>query len=168
MQRFGVEGCEAVLAGADALLARCAVHGTRRVELGMAHRGRLAMLATLLNKPPGTLFAKMENGQSDYRVGDVTYHLGETATLTYSQVSPCLQSESLIMWDAAWSSSICRSPLVPPNTSKGAQSTQSFPITGWSSDTCPLLSTVVYCINTLSRRGAWLCRAHRLTRFGCQ
>lgn len=87
MQRFGVEGCEAVLAGADALLARCAVHGTRRVELGMAHRGRLAMLATLLNKPPGILFAKMENGQSDYRVGDVTYHLGETATLNYSQVS---------------------------------------------------------------------------------
>ncbi len=87
MQRFGVEGCEAVLAGADALLARCAVHGTRRVEVGMAHRGRLSMLSTLLNKPPGTLFAKMENGQSDYRVGDVTYHLGETATLTYSQVS---------------------------------------------------------------------------------
>ncbi|CAL5220687.1 g2736 [Coccomyxa viridis] len=84
-KRFGVEGCEAVLAGADALLARCAVHGTRRVELGMAHRGRLSMLSTLLNKPPGTLFAKMENGQSDYRVGDVTYHLGETATLTYSQ-----------------------------------------------------------------------------------
>lgn len=93
MQRFGVEGCEAVLAGADAMLARCAVHGTRRVELGMAHRGRLSMLSTLLNKPPGTLFAKMENGQSDYRVGDVTYHLGETATLTYSQVtSPHISS----------------------------------------------------------------------------
>jgi hypothetical protein len=113
-----------VLAGADALLARCAVHGTRRVELGMAHRGRLAMLATLLNKPPGTLFAKMENGQSDYRVGDVTYHLGETATLTYSQVSPCLQSESLTICDAAWSSSICRGPLVPPDTSKGVQSSR--------------------------------------------
>ena len=81
-----MEGCEAILAGADALLARCAVHGTRRVEVGMAHRGRLAMLSTLLNKPPGTLFAKMENAQSDYAVGDVTYHLGETATLTYTQV----------------------------------------------------------------------------------
>ena len=83
-----MEGCEAILAGADALLARCAVHGTRRVEVGMAHRGRLAMLSTLLNKPPGTLFAKMENAQSDYAVGDVTYHLGETATLTYTQVIP--------------------------------------------------------------------------------
>jgi len=83
-----------VLAGADALLARCAVHGTRRVEVGMAHRGRLSMLSTLLNKPPGNLFAKMENGQSDYRVGDVTYHLGETATLTYSQVRrPCLYTD---------------------------------------------------------------------------
>ena len=64
-----MEGCEAILAGADALLARCAVHGTRRVEVGMAHRGRLAMLSTLLNKPPGTLFAKMENAQSDYSCG---------------------------------------------------------------------------------------------------
>ena len=91
-----MEGCEAILAGADALLARCAVHGTRRVELGMAHRGRLAMLSTLLNKPPGTLFAKMENAQSDYAVGDVTYHLGETATLTYGQVhSPQLAGQSL-------------------------------------------------------------------------
>ncbi len=85
------------MAGADALLARCAVHGTRRVEVGMAHRGRLAMLSTLLNKPPGTLFAKMENAQSDYAVGDVTYHLGETATLTYTQVPSTQSAEHTVV-----------------------------------------------------------------------
>ena len=112
-QRFGVEGCEAILAGADALLARCAVHGTRRVELGMAHRGRLAMLSTLLNKPPGTLFAKMENAQSDYAVGDVTYHLGETATLTYTQVlAPQLAGHSLR--DSADHACACLSKSAPP------------------------------------------------------
>jgi 2-oxoglutarate dehydrogenase E1 component len=52
----------------------------------MAHRGRLSLLCNLLGKPPGALFAQMENGQSEYRVGDVKYHLGETATLTFSEV----------------------------------------------------------------------------------
>ena len=66
------------------------------------------MLSTLLNKPPGNLFAKMENGQSDYRVGDVTYHLGETATLTYSQVRrPCLYTDrdGMVLWCAVFSAS---------------------------------------------------------------
>lgn len=86
MQRFGVEGCEALLPGVDALLGRCAGHGVRRVEVGMAHRGRLSLLCNLMQKPPGALFAQMGNGQSDYHVGDVNYHLGETATLSYAQV----------------------------------------------------------------------------------
>jgi hypothetical protein len=34
----------------------------------------------------------MGNGQSDYHVGDVNYHLGETATLTYAQVRHSSQS----------------------------------------------------------------------------
>jgi 2-oxoglutarate dehydrogenase complex dehydrogenase (E1) component-like enzyme len=33
MQRFGVEGCEALLPGVDALLGRCARHGVRRMEV---------------------------------------------------------------------------------------------------------------------------------------
>ena len=35
---FGVEGCEALLVGLEALVARCAEHGVRRIELGMPHR----------------------------------------------------------------------------------------------------------------------------------
>ena len=85
-QRFGVEGCEALLPGVDALIGRCASGGVRRIEVGMAHRGRLSLLCNLLHKPPGALFAQMENGQSDYRVGDVKYHLGDTATLAFGEV----------------------------------------------------------------------------------
>ena len=51
----------------------------------MAHRGRLSLLCNLMKKPPGALFAQMDNGQSEHRVGDVKYHLGETATLSFSQ-----------------------------------------------------------------------------------
>ncbi len=89
LQRFGVEGCEALLPGVDALVGRCAVAGVRRIEVGMAHRGRLSLLCNLLHKPPGALFAQMENGQSDYRVGDVKYHLGDTATLAFGEVIFC-------------------------------------------------------------------------------
>lgn len=41
LQRFGVEGCEALLVGLEALVARCAGHGVRRIELGMPHRSAL-------------------------------------------------------------------------------------------------------------------------------
>ena len=82
-----MEGCEALLPGVDALVERCAAGGVRRIEVGMAHRGRLSLLCNLLHKPPGALFAQMENGQSDYRVGDVKYHLGDTATLAFGKVS---------------------------------------------------------------------------------
>jgi len=40
-QRFGIEGCEALLPGLEALVERCAARGVRRLEMGMPHRGRL-------------------------------------------------------------------------------------------------------------------------------
>ena len=64
-------------------------------QVGMAHRGRLSLLCNLLNKPPGALFAQMDNAQSEYRVGDVKYHLGETATLSFAEVG-----YNLLMADA--------------------------------------------------------------------
>ena len=37
-QRFGIEGCEALLPGLLAMVERCAGHGVQRLEVGMAHR----------------------------------------------------------------------------------------------------------------------------------
>ena len=82
-QRFGVEGCEAVLVGLESLVARCAQHGVRRIELGMPHRGRLNVLCNILKKPPGALYGEMEGGQSEFHVGDVKYHLGQSASLEF-------------------------------------------------------------------------------------
>jgi 2-oxoglutarate dehydrogenase E1 component len=48
-----------------------------QVEVAAAHRGRLSLLVNLLGKPLGALCSEMEGKQSDFRVGDVKYHLGE-------------------------------------------------------------------------------------------
>ena len=77
-KRFGLEGCEALIPGLQAGCARLAVHGVQRVEIGMAHRGRLNVLHNLLDKSLGALCSEMEGHQSEFHVGDVKYHLGQT------------------------------------------------------------------------------------------
>ena len=83
MQRFGIEGCEALLPGMREVARVCAAAGASQIFVGMPHRGRLNVLTTLLAKPPGALFAEMNNAQSQFHVGDVKYHLGQSATLKF-------------------------------------------------------------------------------------
>lgn len=78
-----MEGCEALLVGLEALVARSAQHGVRRIEVGMPHRGRLNVLCNIMRKPPGALYGEMEGGQSEFHVGDVKYHLGQSASLQF-------------------------------------------------------------------------------------
>ncbi|KIY95215.1 2-oxoglutarate dehydrogenase E1 component, partial [Monoraphidium neglectum] len=80
-KRFGLEGCEALLPGLHALIRASAGHGVERIMLGMAHRGRLNVLVHLLGKPIGALCSEMEGLQSEFKVGDVKYHLGQTGSL---------------------------------------------------------------------------------------
>lgn len=51
------------------------------MEVAAAHRGRLSLLVNLLGKPLGALCTEMEGKQSDFRVGDVKYHLGQSGTV---------------------------------------------------------------------------------------
>ena len=67
--------------GLRAMVQTCASQGAQQVFVGMPHRGRLNVLCTLLGKPPGALFAEMNNAQSQFHVGDVKYHLGQSAVL---------------------------------------------------------------------------------------
>lgn len=56
----------------------------------MPHRGRLNVLCNILKKPPGALYGEMEGGQSEFHVGDVKYHLGQSASLEYAnEVAAC-------------------------------------------------------------------------------
>ena len=86
-KRFSIEGTDALVPMLDAIIHDAAVDGVREVVLGMAHRGRLNVLAHVLGKPYGAIIAAFEGGTartaasdtttSDNGVtGDVKYHLG--------------------------------------------------------------------------------------------
>ncbi|CAG9461158.1 unnamed protein product [Pedinophyceae sp. YPF-701] len=80
-KRFSLEGCDAFVPGLEALLTRCRELGVTRVEMGMAHRGRLNVLHNVLQKPMGMICSEMNGDFSEFHVGDVKYHMGEEATL---------------------------------------------------------------------------------------
>jgi 2-oxoglutarate dehydrogenase E1 component len=79
-KRFSIEGVDALVPMLDETIARGAAHGARRVVIGMAHRGRLNVLAHVMGKPYRTLLENFEgaHGGSDEPgvTGDVKYHLG--------------------------------------------------------------------------------------------
>ncbi|RPI25275.1 MAG: multifunctional oxoglutarate decarboxylase/oxoglutarate dehydrogenase thiamine pyrophosphate-binding subunit/dihydrolipoyllysine-residue succinyltransferase subunit, partial [Actinobacteria bacterium] len=77
-KRFSLEGSESVIPLLDALLTEAADNGMQQVVIGMAHRGRLNVLANVLGKDMPAIFREFEGGgEEDARFsGDVKYHLG--------------------------------------------------------------------------------------------
>jgi 2-oxoglutarate dehydrogenase E1 component len=85
--RFSVEGLGMLIPMLDELIADAAAHGTRSILLGMAHRGRLNVLAHVLGKPYARILSEFE-GREPTRgsaptestdegwAGDVKYHAG--------------------------------------------------------------------------------------------
>ncbi len=79
-KRFSVEGSEGLLPLLEFLVDRATGHGVRNVVLGMAHRGRLNVLANLLGKPLRDIFAEFrDQAIVNASGGDVKYHLGYSA-----------------------------------------------------------------------------------------
>ncbi len=77
-KRFSLEGAETTIALLWYGLEAAALHGVREVVLGMAHRGRLNVLANILNKAYDEIFAEFEDNYEEEEVGggDVKYHKG--------------------------------------------------------------------------------------------
>jgi 2-oxoglutarate dehydrogenase E1 component len=76
-KRFSVEGAEALLPLFELLLDRALGHGVRNVVIGMAHRGRLNVLANVVGKPLRDIFAEFrDTAIVNAGGGDVKYHLG--------------------------------------------------------------------------------------------
>lgn len=76
-KRFSVEGAEGFLALLEFLLDRSVAHGVRNVVIGMAHRGRLNVLANIIGKPLADIFAEFrDQAIMNAGGGDVKYHLG--------------------------------------------------------------------------------------------
>lgn len=80
-KRFGIEGVESLIPGINSILFHSSHAGVQSVYLGMAHRGRLNVLANALHKPLGALFSEFQTGRSNLQAGDVKYHLGTTVLL---------------------------------------------------------------------------------------
>ncbi|MEZ5135315.1 MAG: multifunctional oxoglutarate decarboxylase/oxoglutarate dehydrogenase thiamine pyrophosphate-binding subunit/dihydrolipoyllysine-residue succinyltransferase subunit [Acidimicrobiales bacterium] len=84
-KRFGIEGAESAIPLLDALLSAAADQGLPMAVMGMAHRGRLNVLANIVGKSYEQLFAEFEgwvDPESVQGSGDVKYHLGQTGALT--------------------------------------------------------------------------------------
>ncbi len=87
-KRFSVEGAESMLVALETLLEAMPAAGGKEIILGMAHRGRLSVLANFLRKPLEYLFYEFSENYVPNMVsgdGDVKYHLGfETVRQTSS------------------------------------------------------------------------------------
>ncbi|MES2595625.1 MAG: 2-oxoglutarate dehydrogenase E1 component [Verrucomicrobiota bacterium] len=78
-KRFSVEGGEAMLVALETILEGMPGHGGKEIVMGMAHRGRLSVLANFLRKPLEMLFYEFSENYVPDTVGgdgDVKYHLG--------------------------------------------------------------------------------------------
>ncbi len=77
-KRFSLEGGESLIPALDAVLQVGAENGLEEVVMGMAHRGRLNVLANIFGKPYSKIFTEFEGlpYDEDRFDGDVKYHLG--------------------------------------------------------------------------------------------
>ena len=78
-KRFGLEGAESTIVLLDALLDAAAGSGVAEVVMGMAHRGRLNVLANIVGKSYREIFEEFEGNLDPESVqgsGDVKYHKG--------------------------------------------------------------------------------------------
>ena len=77
-KRFSLEGAEGLIPLLELLVDRAVGHGVRNVVVGMAHRGRLNVLANVLAKPLADIFAEFRDQSivDGGGAGDVKYHLG--------------------------------------------------------------------------------------------
>jgi 2-oxoglutarate dehydrogenase E1 component len=82
-KRFSVEGGESLLVALENVKEHLPLFGGKEIVLGMAHRGRLSVLANFMRKPLSMLFNEFSENYVPNMVagdGDVKYHLGFETT----------------------------------------------------------------------------------------
>ncbi len=82
-KRFGLDGAEAMIPALEQIIKRGGALGVKEIVLGMAHRGRLNVLAQVMGKPHRTIFHEFKGGSAMpdeiEGSGDVKYHLGASS-----------------------------------------------------------------------------------------
>ncbi len=78
---FSLEGSESLIPLLDLAIERASRAGVKEIVLGMAHRGRLNVLANIIGKSPKEIFREFEDKDPDLYMGggDVKYHRGYSA-----------------------------------------------------------------------------------------
>lgn len=97
-KRFGLEGGEAMIPALDAIIETGGNTGVREVVIGMAHRGRLNVLANIMGKTYDYIFNEFEGNiipDLSFGDGDVKYHMGyasehklESGNSVYLKLAP--------------------------------------------------------------------------------
>lgn len=79
-KRFGLDGGESMIPALEAVIKYGGQYGVREIIYGMAHRGRLNVLANVMSKPYRVIFHEFSGGSANPEdvggSGDVKYHLG--------------------------------------------------------------------------------------------
>ncbi|KAF1743954.1 hypothetical protein MXB_4892 [Myxobolus squamalis] len=77
-KRFGLEGCEVLISSLQDVINSSAVYGVESFVIGMAHRGRLNVLANVCQQPLHHIFCRFndELAMENQGSSDVKYHLG--------------------------------------------------------------------------------------------
>ena len=86
-KRFSLEGAETVIPLLDMAIEHSGQQGLDKIVIGMAHRGRLNVLANIMDKNPRKIFAEFEDDDPEEFLGhgDVKYHLGHHSDWTTRQ-----------------------------------------------------------------------------------
>jgi len=79
-KRFGIDGAESLLPALEQIIKRGGQLGLKDINFGMPHRGRLNVMASVMQKPYSAIFYEflggVAAGAEDFGSGDVKYHLG--------------------------------------------------------------------------------------------
>lgn len=94
-KRFGLEGLESTMVALDEILERAANENVHEAVIGMAHRGRLNVLANVVGKSMAQVFSEFDgepDPESVQGAGDVKYHLGASGVHTSTRGKEILVS----------------------------------------------------------------------------
>ena len=90
-KRFGLDGGESMIPALEAIIKYGGQYGVKEIVYGMAHRGRLNVLANVLAKPYKVIFHEFQGGTANPEdvggSGDVKYHLGTSTDREFGGAS---------------------------------------------------------------------------------
>ncbi|GAA4643470.1 2-oxoglutarate dehydrogenase E1 component [Pontixanthobacter gangjinensis] len=90
-KRFGLDGGESMIPALEAVIKNGSQTGVREIIYGMAHRGRLNVLANVMAKPYKVIFHEFSGGSANPEdvggSGDVKYHLGTSTDREFDGVT---------------------------------------------------------------------------------